>query len=106
MRKLHGPNYSNTRKYSAQDNAERIEAEREMDLLVNESEAAAREYEAKCVAREPVIVNGLVSKYGFSQKGAEATLRHIKNNTLADAKFATPEMKEAALAALRFYCSK
>ena len=106
MRTLHQPNYSNTRKYSAQDNAERIEAEREDELLYERWSREADEEKKVREQREPIIIKGLVQKYGFSQAGAERTMEVIKNSMLSEARFATPEMKEAALKALQYYCSK
>jgi len=106
MRTLHEPNYNNSRKYSVQDNAERIEAEREDEILYEQWEKEAREEAAQRAQREPIIIRGLVQKYGFSQAGAEATMRCIKDNMLSEARFARPEMKEAALKALEYYCSK
>ena len=106
MRTLHQPNYNNSRKYSAQDNAERIAAEQEDAQMYERWAEEARKEEEIRKQREPVIIAGLVKKYGFSQGGAEATMRIIKSNMLEDARFATPEMKAAALKALEYYCSK
>lgn len=100
-------NYSNRSKYSAQDNAERL-------LALSEQELANDEYEATCKAkyaeRKSIVVTGLVSKYGFSQAGAtqaaEAIARGENNygeRAIDAARFATPEMKQAALKAFQYY---
>ncbi len=103
MRTLHEQNFSNTRKYTAQDNAERIEAEREEAVLLDGWGREADKEEAERKAREPMVVKGLMQKYRMSDAGAQATLRHIKRDTLEHARFATPEMQQGAEAAYKFY---
>ena len=98
MRTLHQPNYSNTRKYSAQDNAERMEAEREDAIL-------AEQFDAQMKERGKVVVKGLIEKYGFSEEGARRTLGYIEMMKVEQARFATPEMEKAALAADKWYWS-
>lgn len=103
MRTLHEPNYSNTRKYSARDNAERLDAERDEAKLLDKWAREAAEEEAERRQREPMVIKGLIEKYGLSEAGAQATLRHIKADTLEHARFATQEMQQAAKAAYKFY---
>ena len=103
MRTLHQQNFNNARKYSALDNAERIAAEKEDEILFARIDAECRQEEAERNAREPMVVKGLTTKYGMSEAGAQTTLSHIKRDTLEFARFATPEMEKAAKAAYKFY---
>lgn len=98
MRTLHNPNFNNVRKYTAQDNAERLEAERQDAILREQFDAQMRE-------RGKIVVEGLIKKYGFSAEGAKRTLGYIEMMQIEQARFATPEMKEAALAADKWYWS-
>ncbi len=98
MRTLHQPNFNNSRKYSAQDNTERLEAEREDAILSQQFDAQMRE-------RGKIVVKGLIEKYGFSPEGAKRTLGYIEMMKIEQARFATPEMEKAALAADKWYWS-
>lgn len=60
--------------------------------------------------KETIIINGLQTEYGFTEAGAKATMRMIKSvfypdgsHPLDHAEFATKEMKQAALNALKYY---
>lgn len=53
--------------------------------------------------RAQIIVSGLQSKYGFSEKGANHTMALIEQQKLEGARFATKEMEAAAHRAYYFY---
>lgn len=72
--------------------------------------AADAERTAEEMKRKEIIIQGLKSKYGFSQNGAEATMRLIEKGSnsygeayVEGAKFATPEMAAAAGKAFEYF---
>ncbi len=72
--------------------------------------AADAEREAEEQSRKEIIVKGLVTKYGFSENGATATMRLIERGTnsygesyVGNAKFSTPEMAAAAMKAFEYF---
>lgn len=89
-------NWTIGRKVTVQDVAEYRES-------LRQQEAEADRIEVEMTARGEVVVNGLVQKYGFSEKGARTTLGYIKRMRIDDARFATEEMKQAAYAAYDWF---
>lgn len=96
-------NYSNRNKYSERDVSEIRQAQAEQ-------ESTNDDFSATSNSRKAIVISGLVSKYGFSQAGAEATFTLIAkgvNNygesSLDNAKFATSEMKQAAIKAFDYF---
>ncbi len=100
-------NYNNKSKYSAHDNAGRLQAEREQELANDEYQDTCT---AKYAERKTMVTKGLVSKYGFSQAGAEQVAKLIaqgENNygerAIDGARFANETMKQAAMNAFEYY---
>lgn len=65
---------------------------------------------AELQKRSTVILSGLQSKYGFSEKGATRTLALIQQmpnmmgeHAIFSTRFATEEMKQAAIRAYEYY---
>ena len=72
--------------------------------------AADAEREAEEMKRKEIIVQGLMTEYGFSENGASATMRLIEKGTnsygesyVENAKFATPAMATAAIKAFEYF---
>ncbi len=61
------------------------------------------EFYAEMRKRAAVVLSGLQSKYGFSEKGAKHTLALIEQEKLNGAQFATKEMEAAAKRAYEYY---
>jgi hypothetical protein len=101
-------NYNNRNKYSLQDVVEMKKAQAEQDSAADDYLAVSK---AKNEERKGIVIRGLVSKYGFSQEGAEQTFTLIAKGendytgerAINNAKFASNEMKQAALRAYDFY---
>ena len=96
-------NWNNRNKYSERDVQEMRQAQEEQRLANDAIEDMYTE-------RSKVVVSGLVSKYGFSEAGASATMKLIEKGCdymgesyVSNACFATPAMKEAAMKAYNYY---
>lgn len=89
--------------YTERDIEEQKASKAAMAAINDEEYAAMR-------AKAQLIVSGLVSKYGFSENGAKRTLALIEQlpnfmgeHPVFTARFATDEMKQAAIRAYDYY---
>lgn len=91
------------RNYSATELDEMRQADVERDALTGD-------FDVEQAKRAQVIVSGLVSKYGFSEAGAQQVMALIKRinfvtgkSAIESARFATEEKRQAALRAAEYY---
>lgn len=83
--------------YTDQELAEMAKANQEMDSY--QAEIAIED-----AKRISIVKNGLVTKYGFSPEGARVVARMIElQQSMDSVRFATPAMKDAAVAAYNYY---
>lgn len=80
----------------------KTDVQEENEVQAQRNAEADAEY-AEMRNRAEIIVSGLQSKYGFSEKGANHTLALIEQQKLDGARFATKDMETAAKRAYEFY---